>query len=199
MGATNFANIKECCDYKQGFEDLAFSARIEYGDSAYNGTLSTCQLCGRPTKLADRYTKSVDKKAWKWLEDHDYGRKWECRVLDLGIVGYEISKYVKVPHTKATAQFQTRFVAMADHTQIGIYNTAAEARTALEGAMGQGRYIGTESFFVEKRPVNVTKGSTTAVEYRMETRITKSKPKNTPKGALLRPIHRYCYYGWAGC
>ena len=198
MGAVNFANIKECADHRQGFEDLVASARFEYGDSCYNGTISTTRLVGRPTKIADRYTKSVDKKAQKWLDEHDYGRKWECHVLDLGVVGYEISKYVKVPHTKADAQFQTRFVAMVDHTEIGVYKTAAEARAALETAMARGRYIGTECFHVEKRAVNISKGSTTAVEYRMETRTTKSKPKSTPKGSTLRAIHRYCYYGWAG-
>ena len=198
MGACNFADEWTGVDYKQGYDELCRQARFMYGNDPYNGTIDTMRLSSRrPTKIADRYTKTADKKALKFLEEHEYGIKWECRVLDLGVVGYEIAKFVKVPHTKADAQFQTRYVAYADEYEFGTYKTATETRATLEKAIAQPRYSKTEYFHVERKSVKVAGKSTTAVAYERQTRITKTKPKTTPKGATVTPVHKFIYYGWA--
>ena len=200
MGATNFAIEWTGTDYEQGFRRLANEAEREYGWDSYNGTISTTRLSRtRPHKIADRYTKTADKRAEAYLEKVDYGRKWETQVLDLGITGYEISKFVKVPHTKADAQFQTRYVAYADSYEIGTYKTAAEARAALEDAIARPRYSKTRYFHAEKKSVKVAGKSTTTCAYERQTRVTKTKPKTTPKGATVTPIHKFVFYGWASC
>ena len=200
MGACNFATEWTGTDYQAGFRRLQQDAEWEYGYDPYNGTISTTSLYGRPVKIAERYSATAAKKAQKWINEHeDNVPKRECRVLDLGIVGYEVSKFVKVPHTKADVQFQTRFVAYADERSIGTYKTAAEARAALENAMGFSRYANTERFHVEKESVRVAGKSTTTVAYERQTRIAKTKPKTTPKGATVTPVHKFVYYGWAAC
>lgn len=200
MGATNFAITWIGTDYKDGYRILCAENEREYGYDPYNGTISTTHLSRRnPTKIAERNSATADRKAKKFLEDHDYGEKWECRVLDLGIVGYEVSKFVKVPHTTADAQFQTRYIAYADELEIGTYKTATEARAALEKAIALPRYAKTEFFHVEKKAVKVAGKSTTTCAYERQTRVAKTKPKTTPKGATITPIHKFVYYGWASC
>lgn len=198
MGACNFAIEWTGADYHQGFSELTEHATYEYGYDPYNGTISTTHLSRRnPTKIADRCTKTAEKRAQKFLEEHDYGEKWECRVLDLGVVGYEISKFVKVPHTKADAQFQTRYVAYADECELGTYKTATEARAALEEAISRPRHSNVGYFHVEKKAVKVAGKSTTTVAYERQARIAKTKPKTTPKGATVTPVHKFVFYGWA--
>lgn len=199
MGACNFDLTWDGTNYKDGFTFLSQEAMHEYGWDAYNGTISTTSLVGTPHKIAERYSKTAERKAQQWLENHDWGRKWECRVLDLGVVGYEVSKFVKVPHTKADAQFQTRYVAYADEREIGTYKTAAEARKELERAIALPRYARTEYFHVEKKAVRVSGKSTTTVAYERQTRVVKTKPKTAPRGTTVTPVHRFLYYGWASC
>lgn len=198
MGAADFAIAWTGTDYEQGFDELCRNARWEHGNDPYSGTINTTHLSWRkPTKIAERYSATAERRAQKFLEDHDYGEKRECRVLDLGIVGYEVAKFVKVPHTSADAQFQTRFVAYADECEIGTYKTATEARAALEKAVALPRYSKTRRFHVEKAPIKVAGKSTTTCAYERQTRIAKTKPKDTPKGATVTPVHKFVFYGWA--
>lgn len=200
MGATEFANTWTGTDYKQGFRELCDQATFEYGNDPYNGTISTTHLSHRrPHKVADRYTKTADKKAQAYLEKVDYGERWETRVIDLGVCGYEVARFVKVPHTSADAQFQTRYVAYADERELGTYKTAAEARAALEKAIALPRNAKVSYFHVEKKAVKVSGKSTTTCAYERQVRIMKSAPKTIPKGATVTPIHKFVFYGLAGC
>lgn len=200
MGASNFVMTWTGTDYEQGYRELCRETEFEYGHDYYNGTISTTHLSRRqPTKIAERWSATADKRANKFIDEHDGGVKWECRVLDLGVTGYEVAKFVKVPHTSADVQFQTRFVAYADEQEIGTYKTAAEARAALEKVIGLRKYAKTQCFHVEKKPVKVCGTSTTTCAYERQVRIAKTKPKTTPKGTTVTPIHKFVYYGWAAC
>lgn len=198
MGATEFAITWTGTDYKQGFRELRDQATFEYGNDPYNGTISTTGLCGRPHKVADRYTKTAEKKAQAYIEKVDYGEKRKTHVIDLGVCGYEVARFVKVPHTSADAQFQTRYVAYADERELGTYKTAAEARAALEKAIALPRNASVSYFHVEKKTVKVSGKSTTTCAYERQVRVMKSAPKTTPKGATVTPIHKFVFYGLAG-
>lgn len=200
MGASNFYYIAEGTDYRQVFRELVDEASFMYGHEDYNGTISTTDLSRRtPHKIADRYTATAEKKALAYCEKVGWGKKWESRVLDLGITGYEISSFVKVPHTTADAQFQTRYVVMADDRVLGEYKTAAEARKALEAALTRPSNSGVDGFRVVKAARNINHGKTTACAYERKTRITKTRPKKVPAGATVREVHSWMFYGWASC
>lgn len=201
MGATNIVSgVIRGTDYRDAYQELVREATFEYGHDPYNGTWSTMGLSARsPHRVAQRYSKTAERAAMKYIDEQDYGVKWEARVVDLGIVGYEVSSFVKVPHTTATAQYQTRFVAYAGGREIGAYKTAAEARDALTKAMGGRQARDVDSFRVVKESRNVNKGSTVACAYERKSRTTKGRPKAVAKGAEVREVHAYVFYGWASC
>lgn len=199
MGATNFYDTFESTDYREGFRVLSAESRDEYGYDPYNGTISTTELSRlAPHRIAERYTKSADKKAHRYLEEVDYGEKWETRVLDLGVTGYEITTFKKVPHTSATVTYQTFYVAYADNGELGRYKTAAEARKRVERALASPDFS-VSRYHVEKECRATNGGDSCSFAYEKETRRTKAKPKSVPKGAKVSAVHKWGYYGWASC
>lgn len=202
MGATNFVCEIDATTARDGYVALCREAEFEYGHDSYNGTISTCHFYGVTHTTGERYTKTSMKRALAIVEREDYGRKWEARAIDCGVVGYRIDRLVKVPHTKADAIFQTVFSVMVTDedgtvTSKGDYKTQAEANKALERVLVRNhRAISVE---VVKRSKMVRGKSAVATRYERQSRIAKTKPKTTPKGAVVTPIHHYLYYGLASC
>ena len=95
MGAINFTEEAFSTSAEAAFNSLVEDAVYRNGHDSYNGTISTCVL-RRVRKMADKYSKTVEKKAHDLIMKEDYGIKWEAECLDLGVVHYEIVKVKKV-------------------------------------------------------------------------------------------------------
>ena len=117
MGATNFYHIAEGTDYKSAFNMAVRNAEFEYGYDPYNGTISTTRLSGAaPLKVSEKYGKTSFDKAMKLVEKDGWGAKLVSRVIDMGIIGYEVVTYEKTPRTSAAAatKFETVYVGYAE-------------------------------------------------------------------------------------
>lgn len=202
MGATNFVCEIDAITASDGYNALCQDATFEYGNDAYNGTISTCSFYGTTHTTGERYTKTSRKKAMDLVVKADYGRKWEARAIDCGVVNYRIDRLVKVPHTKADAIFQTVFSVMVTDERgreesKGDYKTQAEANKAIDSVLAC--YPHALSIEVVKRAKKVKGSSAVATRYERQSRTTKTKPKTLPKGTTLTEVHHYVYYGWAAC
>lgn len=201
MGAQNFSIVGYGTSAREVFEGLVQDAEYEYGHDSYNGTISTCSL-GRMKKVADKYTKSVDGKAHKIIEDEDYGVKWEARVLDLGVVRYELYSAKKVAHkAKKVAEYRQRFVILnldscGREKMVSHFATKKEADDEALRLIAQ---YPKNDYVVAKRSINVNRGDDVVTEFKTETKVRASKPKTIPKGSILREVHKYIFYGWAAC
>ena len=196
MGATNVLYEATGSDYRKAFNALWHEAERQFGSDPYNGSISTMSLSGRPTKIAVKYSDAAEKKARAHIEKDDWGEKRVAQCLDLGVIGYEVSRFEKVPHTKAEAIYETYFIAYADDRELGAFKKAADARACAEKALLT--CPNAERIYVEKTSRPKEKyASTTAAEWRRVTRTSKSKPKKIAKGATVSEIHRFWFYGWA--
>lgn len=206
MGATNVWYAAEGASYEEEFEKLRREAEREYGWDEYNGTISTMFLSRRPVvKISDKFGATSEKKAFKHMEDDGWGMgKRECHVLDLGIIGWEVAAYEKVPRTSAVAaevSYQTFFVGYADNREICCEKTAAAAKSKVKAYMESHQSDPVSRYHVEKEARKMRNGrldpDACACSFAMErkVRITKSKPKS----ASAKPIHRWMFYGWAAC
>lgn len=201
MGAQNFSIVGYGTSPREVFDGLVQDAEYEYGHDSYNGTISTCSL-GRMKKVADKYTKSVDDKAHKIIEDEDYGEKWEARVLDLGVVRYELYSAKKVTHkAKRVAEYRQRFVVL-NIDPFGKDKVVSHFATKKEADDEALRLIAKypkNDYAVAKRSININNGDDIVTDFKTEKKIRASKPKSVPKGSILREVHKYVFYGWAAC
>lgn len=198
MGACPFLVEWTGSDYRDGFRELVREAEYEYGTDPYNGSISTCSLHrGAPTRISDRYNKTAEKKALKYLEEKDDGVKWYAKVLDLGVVDYQIVSYKKRPGKKAEARWETFYVVYEDVKRLKSFKTLAEANRYLKTVVAKADGSADE-YRIEKQSLNIG-GNTTAAAYEWSCRTTKTKPKRIPQGAVLRERHKFFYYGWASC
>lgn len=199
MGAQNFWHVAEGLNIREVYEKLRDDAISEYGHDPYNGTISTCNLSGRPMKVFGEYKKSNETAMMKWIaEDEDYGVKGTARYIDLGIIGYKVRELKKINHAP-TAEFKMRFcVVEIDYSRgnkvLKYYENKKEADTmAMIGVMS-GRNLQ-----VEKRHVNVKPtASSVTTTFSVTEKMYKTKPKlQDNSGRIVVPIHRYLLYGWA--
>jgi hypothetical protein len=200
MGASAFIHTR--VDYSAGeaFNKLVAEAEYEDGHDSYNGTISTCGM-GRVTKFSDVCTPAVEKKAYKYIKDHDNGSKWVASVLDLGVVGYEQILVKKVsPTHKNPAKYQQRFVVyrMEDEYNrekyVKDFGTKSEADTF---AMKKTMENPDTEYVVRKKPIIVNSGSDTVTLFKIEKKTLKTRPKSVKTGAILKEKHKYVFYGWA--
>ena len=109
MGATNFVEeVTTTGSVQDAFDRLVSEYEREYGERAYNGTISTCSL-GRCKLSFDKYSESNYKKAKNYISDNHYGSKWIADYIDLGVVGYKVI-IVKKEILKNKPEYKLRFV-----------------------------------------------------------------------------------------
>lgn len=90
MGACNFITFAEGTDHHKAYAAAVEEAQYEYGHDPYNGTISTCGLARRqPMVVQKRFTKKAIDRAYDIAEKDDYGRKWEARAIDCGLVPHK--------------------------------------------------------------------------------------------------------------
>lgn len=90
MGAQSFYHEINETSAREGFDALCKEASYECGHDRYNGTINTCSL-GRVATLADKYTKSISKKAYKLAVEDNFGAKRFASYFDLGVVEYRVT------------------------------------------------------------------------------------------------------------
>lgn len=198
MGACNFVERAKGVSPRDVFECLRRNAEFEYGNDPYNGTISTCSLSGSPHKVSDRWNKTAEKKAMQYIKSRDYGSKWYAEVVDAGVVEYEICTLKRVQTPKADAQFQTRYGVYVGGKHERDFPTAAAANAYVRDNLY--RYAG-DAYAVEvkKHSVRVKGNHDTVTRYEQSIRVTKTRPKRVPKGAVVREVHMWYFYGWASC
>lgn len=204
MGATNFYHIIDAYSPREGFNALVDQAIYEHGADGYNGTISTCSLgCSvkKMTSSSGKYTKSVLKKAMKYMEDEDYGRKWEATCLDLGIVAYDVITAKKTnAKPKEKAEYRQKYVVLHSdfefgEVSVGYRDTKKEADDlAMELAVKNNA-----DYYVAKRPVKINRGDDIVTKIEFVGTRKKTVPKSVSSNAVVKPLHRYLFYGWAAC
>ena len=201
MGACGFVQVVDAASARQGFEILSDNARAMYGYDAYNGTISTTRFRGVAEKVADKWTKTSEKKALKLADELlDRCPKWECRAIDCGVVEYRITTLKKnTSHTATAAKYQTRFVlhdALEKRIGSKSYATQAEAKTALLNLFKEGKID--QGAFIVKEPVLVS-GDPKVSAFYTAVKTSKSRPKSVPADAIVEEIHRFVLCGVAAC
>ena len=193
MGAQSFCHIVESTSVSKAFNDLVAEARYEYGSDAYNGTISTCGLAGRPAKTYAKYSKEVEREAYDFVKEKEFGQKWTAQYIDLGVCGYEMIT-VKRKGRKSDAKFQMMYnVYDLNGKRIASEKIKADAESrAMKYAYETG-----EDAFIMKEQTGVT-GSPLVCNVSVEKKRYDKKPR-IPRGPgkELVEIHKYMFYGWA--
>ena len=190
MGAQSFINTISSTNYSKGFNDLVDRAIYENGNDHYNGTISTTDLIGPPIKIADVYSKSAMDKAYKYVEEHDYGRKWEARCLDLGVEYYLVREVKVIVHKAQKApKYEIAYLVGNDRS----FKDLKSAKDFAE------KYVLKNGGTIQIRKTKViADGEEDVYQYKtVETRRDKIGNLKSKPGREIIPVHRYMYYGWA--
>lgn len=186
MGSCSFIHVEDGINVGAAFSSAVADAICEYGKDPYNGTISTCNL-GYCKKIADKYSKTVEKEAYKFVTDNDYGDgKRVAYALDMGVSEYLVRTVKKV--TKPSC-VKYKVLDEFYHSVISSFKTKQEAEQAAE------------KYAIKKGdPVFVMKEEGSSSHYYIEEKTYKTKPNLKPmKNREVLEIHKYMFYGWAAC
>lgn len=199
MGAQAFTEIAEGINIREVFDRLVRDAIYENGNDSYNGTISTCNLVGRPRKVFDKYSLDNIDVARVFIKNDNYGEKWQADWIDLGVCRYEV-RTVKKKTKKPTAEYKMQHCVyeygetLRDKKLLAHKDTKKAAddiaiKYALEG----------KEVVVEKDYVKI-KGDALETDFEITTKNYDKKPKLKPmEGRVIVEIHKYILYGWAAC
>ena len=192
MGACEVSEIRKGENAVRVFDKMCGEYTCEYGDDNYNGTFSTCNFYGVSLQMTGMFKQGNVKIAKKHINERmEKIDKRDAYAVDMGIDHYEIVK-AKLVSTKR--KVSARYF-------VGNYETGKRLKTfeqldkakayAIEMATkeNEGLYIG--KCFGDQY------GDDELFNTKMDVKIKKSKPKTVPKGAVVREIHVYYFYGLA--
>lgn len=198
MGATFFENAILAENPEKAYDILTADAIDQYGGDSYNGTISTCGGYLRSKLSFDKYSKSNENKAEKYINKHmdDMGKR-DCEYIDLGVVRYDIIKTSKKKVDKRKPVFKKRFVVycesfMGNNKRKKSFDKLSEAEQV---AFVQKMKYPDWDVLIKNEYV-LTDGNN--VVETIETTITqkKSRPKSVGKNTVVKEIHKYLFYGW---
>lgn len=194
MGAMSFYDTATGATPQEAFSKLVNEALEQYGSDSYNGTISTTELCGGPIVLARSYSVASEKAGYKYAEEHGFGEKWTSHCLDLGVCEYQIVTAKKAPREqKNPAKYETKYVWCSGGKQIMADTREKAEQLAMDYALKN------QTDIVIRKQKCLVSGDDTVVKIVTSVRKTKTKPKKVPKGAIVKEIHMYGFYGWAAC
>lgn len=200
MGATNFVEeVTTTGSVQDAFDRLVSEYEREYGERAYNGTISTCSL-GRCKLSFDKYSESNYKKAKNYISDNHYGSKWIADYIDLGVVGYKVI-IVKKEILKNKPEYKLRFVISkySNFEKIKTTFYYLTKREADEKALSLTLESGVEHI-VSKEYVLVNNSKSDCSSFYVDNKVYKNKPNLKPmKNRKVIPIKKYLFFGWASC
>lgn len=200
MGAINFVEeVTTTGTVQDAFDRLVSEYEREYGERAYNGTISTCNL-GSCKLSFDKYSESNYKKAQKYITDNHYGSKWIADYIDLGVVGYKLIT-VKKEFLKNKPEYKLRFV-VSKYSNFEKIKTTFYYLTKIEAdekALSLTLDSGVEHI-VSKEYVLVNNSKSDCSRFYVDNKIYKNKPKLKPmRNRKVIPIKKYLFFGWASC
>lgn len=200
MGAINFVEeVTTTGTIQDAFDRLVSEYEREYGERAYNGTISTCSL-GSCKLSFDKYSESNYKKAQKYITDNHYGSKWIADYINLGVVGYKVIT-VKKEFLKNKPKYKLRFVVSkySNFEKIKTNFYYLTKKEADEKALSLTLDSGVEHI-VSKEYVLVNNSKSDCSRFYVDNKIYKNKPKLKPmRNRKVIPIKKYLFFGWASC
>ena len=192
MGACSVSEIRKGESAGRVFDKMCEEYIREYGDDSYNGTFSTCDFCGISLRMTGMFKQSNVKTAEKHIREHmDRMGKRDAYAVDMGIDHYEIVK-TKLVSTKRKPSV---------HYFVANYETGKRVKTFEQ--LDKAKVYATDTATKEGTELYVGKcfsdqyGHDELFTTVTDVKIKKSKPKTVPKGAVLKEIHAYYFYGWA--
>lgn len=207
MGACNFIEFGSATTPREAFDALVRDATFEYGHDPYNGTISTTSLSRTSPKVVrKKYSEKAKEEAVREAEKDGWGNKRESRILDLGIMGWEVASYEKTPRTSqiaASVKYETFYVGYADGREICCMKSASAAKDTVAAYMRRNATEPVRCYQVRKESRCIVGGKvldgsrvdTRYFEMVRKVRMTKTKPKS----GNATPIHMWAFYGWAAC
>ena len=192
MGVCNVSTIATGTNANESFDRIVEDCIYMHGDDLYNGTFSTCNFCGFTLKMDGKFKESNIKKAEKHIREQiDDCEKWHAYAVDMGIDHYEVVKSKLVSSKRKTwlyyyvANYETK-------KKIKMFSSLPDAKEfALKYSAEQHLVLYIGKCYADRA------GRDDVLMTSTETIIKKSKPKTVPKGAVLREIHKYYFYGKA--
>lgn len=167
-------------------------------DDSYSGDWNTCSTISRKIKVADRYTESAKKKAYKMMENEVLPMR-SCNVYDMGIDHYEVWSVVPEKVQKVKPKYKEMYVLCTGNTDIETADTLPEAKEKAAKIILERRnyHIGDySSIFIKKKKVLIG-GTESVAACKLNIKTYKSKPKSIKAGSILREIHQYAISGMA--
>ena len=202
MGACTFREEAYGESAKKVYDLLCSEAEEEYGDDCYNGTISTTYFC-KISKSFDKPTLTNEKKANKFIREHlEKIDKRDCYCVDLGIDHYEIVTVKKQSPKVSSPKFKKKYVV---HYSTEGFRSNKEKTKSFDSKKEAENFTMKEqlsnpedSIFVTTEYV-VVKGNNTISTMKVEitTKKTMSKSLKQMPNRIVKPIHKYIFYGWA--
>ena len=199
MGAIFFKDAIFAENPQKAYDILTEDAIDQYGRDSYNGTISTCIGYSCSQLNFDKYSKSNENKAEKYINKRmdDMGKR-DCEYIDLGVVRYDVIKTTKKKNNNNKKPiFKKRFVVygesfMSNNKRKKSFDKLSDAE---QFAFAQ-KMKNPDWDVVIKNEYVLIDGNN--VVETIETTITqkKSRPKSVGKNTVVKEIHKYLFYGW---
>lgn len=203
MGATLFTMTAYGTDVKKIFRELVDEAILHYGNSRYNGTISTTSL-GYEIHLDDKLEKAILNGDWETIWENEqkfFTQKWYTNYSKIK------SHYnAFVPKWVADKEFVTRKKGVRNLAKFSIipesklnknlysitnYSTISEAKKAAKQAA---LYRGENVYIVQHR----SNGEMFKLGlFKLETDGKKYKSARKSKTRIYLPIYRFDFYVYA--
>lgn len=199
MGAMTFEHLIETTrDIYTEFMNLKEQARLEYGDNAYNGTISNTNLSTKYYKKnSNKYTKKYEKQVFSEV-DEDCIYKGTTYVYDLGIVGYEVTTVTYEVMNLQKPKFGRRYIVpykrfyRDEYTEICCTTKSEAKEQAIKKAL--------EGYSVAniREDYILLEGENRIGKVLTSKKVVKNEPKKLKANQSLKEIHKYYFVGVSG-
>lgn len=192
MGACSVSEMRNGESAARVFEEIRETCIAEHGDNEYNGTFSTCDFCGITLRMPGAFTNANIRAATQYIYKHiDEVGKRNAYAIDMGISHYEIIKPRIIP-VKSKPELRFFIASYGGKKENRTFKTLREAKEYVSGLVRDRE----DYFYIGKCYIN-EKGSDALFRAEFDTKIRKKKPARVPKGAVVKEIHAYYFYGMA--
>jgi hypothetical protein len=195
MGSTQFGQKFNHYDWRLGVRALQEEANKVYGhQDGYSGKINSCDEFSLHTP---RVKFANDKEVWKYVRTRLPNiEKSTGEVIDLGITGHAITKpviedYGGIVFNPAKLQVTNKQAIMLNKSGFMVSNGT------LEEMKEQGkRRVMHEKFELDY--YIISKNSAKVYVVTGKTKYVKSTSKRSDDNQLVRSLHDFFVYGWAG-